>query len=124
MLIVRKIYKYLALIVFMNNYKKILIGQKEELKEKIAKKSIIAREGIHFYKGLISSKLVKVITGIRRCGKSVFSAQLLENKEYGYINFDDENLVGIEADKLEELLKAVYEAYGKIDYLFLDEIQN
>jgi len=121
---VRKIYKYLALAVFMNNYKKILLGQKEELKDKLTKEAIIAREGIELYRGLISSKLVKVITGIRRCGKSVFSAQLLENKEYGYINFDDENLAGIEADKLEELLKTVYEVYGKIDYLFLDEIQN
>ena len=108
----------------MLKFNKILVEQREELKEKFEKERIIERELLHYCKPLINSKLIKVITGIRRCGKSVFSQQLLENKNYGYINFDDEKLAGIEPYELDELLKTVYEVYGKIDYLFLDEAQN
>ncbi len=108
----------------MPKFNKILVEQREELKEKFEKERIIEREILHYCKPLITSKLIKVITGARRCGKSVFSQQLLENKNYGYVNFDDEKLAGIEPFELDELLKTVYEIYGKIDYLLLDEVQN
>lgn len=108
----------------MDNFNKVLEDQREELKEKFSREKIIERESYSFCKGLMDSKLIKVISGIRRCGKSIFSCQLLGNKRYGYINFDDEKLAGIGADKLNDLLMSVYEVYGKIDYLFLDEVQN
>ncbi len=108
----------------MDNFRSILREQREELKEKFEKEKIIARENFHEVETVIPSRLIKVITGIRRCGKSIFAFQLLKNKNYGYINFDDEKLAGIESDQLNDLLEAVYEVYGKVDYLFLDEVQN
>ena len=108
----------------MENFRGILREQREELKEKFAKEKIIEREMFSQAERVVPSRLIKVITGIRRCGKSIFAGQLLKNKSYGYINFDDEKLAGIEPEKLNDLLEAVYEVYGEIDYLFLDEVQN
>ncbi len=66
--------------------------------------------------------LVKVITGPRRAGKSVFSHLLLRDKNYAYVNFDDDKLIGL--NDTDELMKAVLEVYSKPDYIFFDEIQN
>ena len=41
---------------------------------------------------VMDSRLIKVITGPRRAGKSVFAFQLLQGQEFGYVNFDDERL--------------------------------
>ena len=54
---------------------------------------------------MLDSKIVKVISGVRRSGKSVFSLQLLEGKKYGYINFDDEMLAGIKTQDLNSILE-------------------
>jgi len=67
---------------------------------------------------------ILTILGIRRCGKSVLSWLLMEKKKYGYINFDDESLYGMQSSDLNTVLKAFYELYGDIDYIILDEIQN
>ncbi len=66
--------------------------------------------------------LVKVITGPRRAGKSIFSHLLLQGKNYAYVNFDDDKLVDLK--DTDELMKAVLEVYSKPDYIFFDEIQN
>ncbi len=108
----------------MEKFNKILMEQREELKEKFEKEKIIERENLSYFEKLIKSNLIKIITGIRRCGKSVLSFQLLKNKKFGYINFDDEKLGGIEIEKLDHLMETIYEIYGAIDYLFLDEVQN
>jgi len=65
------------------------------------------------------------ILGVRRCGKSVFSWLLLEDGEFGYVNFDDESLYGLKAKDLRQVLKAFYELYGSdVKYVILDEPQN
>jgi len=106
--------------------KSIIIDQKEELDDLFAKEKIITRE-------VSSEKLLKflkypnilAILGIRRSGKSVLSAILLKNQKYGYINFNDERLAGLQADNLNKILQAFYELYGKdLDHILLDEIQN
>lgn len=78
---------------------------------------------------------ITAITGPRRAGKTYFCFQLIKElvkkisrENVLYINFEDERLIGIEANNLNELLDAFYEM-SKIDknnniYLFLDEIQN
>jgi predicted AAA+ superfamily ATPase len=70
----------------------------------------------------MESALVKVITGPRRAGKSVFAFQLLKGREFGYVNFDDERLTGV-AD-FDELMRSVVAVYGAVTTLLLDEIQN
>ncbi|MBE6031236.1 MAG: ATP-binding protein [Clostridiales bacterium] len=76
--------------------------------------------------------IIKVITGIRRCGKSTllkqFQAKLLENgiseEQIVFVNFED-----LEFEKLQdygELYRYVSDRLqpGKMTYVFLDEIQN
>ncbi len=108
----------------MSGYTTIIQRQQQELQEKLQQEHLVEREAFPIFQKLLSSSLVKVITGVRRCGKSILCAQLLERKKYGYINFDDEKLTGIAASELDQVLEAVYEVYGQIDFLFLDEVQN
>lgn len=67
---------------------------------------------------------IKVIMGVRRSGKSIFAHQVLKGKEYGYINFDDERLVGLSALDLNDILQFLMEVNPKIKFLLFDEIQN
>lgn len=108
----------------MTNFASIIREQQQELFQKLQREVLIERDAFPRVQPLLSSAQIKVITGIRRCGKSIFSTQLLAGKKYGYVNFDDEKLSDLQAPELEEVLKAVYEVYGQIDFLFLDEIQN
>lgn len=77
---------------------------------------------------------ILIITGIRRCGKSTLMHTLINHlmKEHGprgilYINLDDPLYTGVtqDAGKLYEVITLAEKLSGqKIDYLFLDEIQN
>ncbi len=78
------------------------------------------------------SEMVKVITGIRRCGKSTIMKQIMEElKENGiadeyiiYINFEDYKFRKISnPDALYEYVEALITENAKY-YLFIDEIQN
>jgi predicted AAA+ superfamily ATPase len=70
----------------------------------------------------MESSLVKVITGPRRAGKSVFAFQLLQGRDFGYVNFDDERLTGV--GDFDELMRSVIAVYGQVTTLLFDEIQN
>ncbi|MHB9126835.1 MAG: AAA family ATPase, partial [Candidatus Humimicrobiaceae bacterium] len=45
---------------------------------------------------------IKVVIEVRRCGKSVLSHHLLKDKNYAYINFDDERLISVKAEDLND----------------------
>ncbi|MFY9418617.1 MAG: ATP-binding protein [Bacteroidales bacterium] len=64
---------------------------------------------------------MKIITGPRRAGKSVFAIEILKDTNFGYVNFDDERLLNVDND---ELIKTIHEVYGDINFLLFDEIQN
>jgi predicted AAA+ superfamily ATPase len=49
---------------------------------------------------------------------------LAKERNFGYINFDDERLSGIKTEDLNRILEAFYELYGDIEHIVLDEIQN
>jgi len=104
--------------------KQIIIDQRSEIEGRIKKEKIIPRETFGSVKSLMKSNLVKVIMGVRRCGKSVFSYQIVKESNFGYVNFDDERFYGFEAGQLNKILAVLYELYGKMDFVFLDEIQN
>lgn len=79
-----------------------------------------------------NSEMVKVITGIRRCGKSTLMKQIIEelkvegisDKKIIYINFEDYKYQNMcNADSLYEYVEDKINEEGKY-FLFFDEIQN
>lgn len=106
--------------------KRIIITQKEELEDLFGKESIIEREiDLERMKNLLKHPNVLVISGVRRSGKSILSMLLLKDKNYGYINFDDERLANFKSDDFEKLVQAFYELYSSnLEYFIFDEIQN
>jgi predicted AAA+ superfamily ATPase len=103
--------------------KQVLWEQREEIK-KILKGKIIERKAGEAARKVLDSGLIKAIMGVRRCGKSVLAHQLLKGKDYGYINFDDERLIGIKALDLNAFLEVLKEIRPGFKYLLLDEVQN
>ena len=98
--------------------------QKEELENIEKTENIISREGLEIIEKALKFPNILAILGVRRCGKSVFAYLLSKGKNFGYVNFDDERLLGIDANDLNELLKTFYKLYGEIEVIILDEIQN
>ncbi len=83
-------------------------------------------------RGSYGSELIKVITGIRRCGKSILLTQIIDElKENGikedhiiYMNFEDYDYIEYtEPKKFNEYIKAQIKDKEKY-YLFFDEIQE
>ncbi len=103
--------------------KQILIEQKNEITQ-IFKGKIIPRDIQQGIKKIFKTDLIKVIMGVRRCGKSTLAHQLLKGKKYGYIDFDDERLVGIRSKDLNDFLETLNEISSGVTFLLLDEIQN
>ena len=77
--------------------------------------------------------IIKVITGVRRCGKSsilqIISEELIENgineKNIIYINLDKKGYKSIRtADELEKIIDDLAKGIKGDKYLFVDEIQN
>jgi hypothetical protein len=108
----------------MVDFKSIIKEQREEINKIMTREHIIDREALGEAHKYLSSPNVIVITGIRRCGKSIFSYLLEKGKTFIYINFDDERLSTITTEELDTLLGAAYELYGDREYIVLDEIQN
>jgi hypothetical protein len=67
---------------------------------------------------------VLAILGVRRSGKSTLSLLLLKDKNFAYVDFDDERLRNLKSDDLHLVEQAIYELYGNVDYILFDEIQN
>jgi len=106
------------------NFKTIIKEQREEIESIEKKERIIERELFIKSKKFLLYPNTLVITGIRRCGKSIFSYLLAKKKKFGYINFDDERLSETKTEDLNKILQAFYELYDDIEYIILDEIQN
>ena len=82
----------------------------------------VPRKGLNTARESLRHDLIKVITGPRRAGKSVFAVQMLKDVNFAYLNFDDERLVDI--SDYDELLKSLAEVYGETEFILFDEIQN
>jgi len=101
--------------------KTVVLQQKEErdmLLNRDYQKRITLKEKADF----LTSGLIKLITGPRRAGKSVFALQMLADTNFAYLNFDDDLLLKNFDENL--LLQHLLEIYPGFSYLLLDEIQN
>lgn len=83
-------------------------------------------------RGFYNDTMIKVITGIRRCGKSYYLKSIIEELKNNGIN--DNDIIYIELDKKEyqyikkpKQLEKVIDSYIKdnnFKYIFIDEVQN
>lgn len=71
---------------------------------------------------LLHNPLIKLITGPRRVGKSVYALLLLRGRNFAYLNFDDARL--LEKWDEEIVMSLLDDVYPGYEYLLLDEVQN
>jgi len=97
----------------------------------MSKERIVRKEYLERLRNLKHKKLIKIITGIRRCGKStvmeMFRDELLENgvdeTQIIFLNFEDyDNKHLRNPDELYSYIKE--RLTQKMNYIFLDEIQR
>ena len=101
--------------------KSIVLQQKEELAY-LTSQPYQARQPLEKVRSYLDSQVIKLITGPRRAGKSVFAFQILHGRNFAYLNFDDSYLL----DKFDEdmIMQALSEVYPGYMHLLLDEVQN
>ena len=101
--------------------RKIIQDQRNE-RDRLLEKEYIPRDNQQEAALFLDSSLIKLITGPRRAGKSVLTLLLLKDKNFAYLNFDDEQLL----DSFDEdiVTQMLYEVYPGFQFLLLDEIQN
>ena len=102
----------------------VLAEQRDEIRGYDPSRWVVRREESLFE---FDSSLAQVVIGVRRSGKSTLCHKVLleHGIQYGYVNLDDDRLLGMKAEDLNTALSCVYQLYGTdIPYLFLDEIQD
>lgn len=75
---------------------------------------------------ILTSREIVIISGIRRCGKSVLLDQIRDKnieKDY-YLNFDDERLIYFSTNEFQLLTEVFLELFGEQNTYYFDEIQN
>ena len=101
--------------------KNIVLKQRAE-RDDLASRPYYTRKHIQNIAPFLEANVIKLITGPRRAGKSVYALQILSGKNYAYLNFDDTQLLG--AFNEDAVMQALAEVYPGYEYLLLDEIQN
>lgn len=90
------------------------------------------KQYMQMLRDLKEQNLIKVITGVRRCGKStllqMFASELLNNgidtKQIQFLNFEDLNTIAIgDIYQIHSYITDLLVS-DKMNYIFLDEIQN
>ena len=101
--------------------KTIILNQRKE-RDELLSRPYLTRRNSHDSDLLLSSHLIKLITGPRRVGKSTQALQMLRNKNFAYLNFDSQPLLdNWDANLVMRMLDVVYPGY---EYILLDEVQN
>lgn len=101
--------------------KTIILNQRKE-RDELLSRSYLTRRSNQDTNMLLSSHLIKLITGPRRVGKSTQALLMLRNRNFAYLNFDSQSLLDAwDANLVMRMLDEVYPGY---EYLLLDEVQN
>lgn len=101
--------------------KNIVLKQRAE-RDDLASRPYYTRKHIQDVTPYLEANVIKLITGPRRAGKSVYALQILSGKNYAYLNFDDTQLLS--AFNEDSVMQALAEVYPNYEYLLLDEVQN
>ena len=101
--------------------KTIILNQRKERDELVSRPYLMRRNNQNV-EVLLKSPLIKLITGPRRVGKSTQALLMLRNKNFAYLNFDNNSL--LEAWNSELVMRMLDEVYPDYEYLLLDEVQN
>lgn len=101
--------------------KTIILNQRKERDELVSRPYLMRRNNQNV-KVLLKSPLIKLITGPRRVGKSTQALLMLRNKNFAYLNFDNNSL--LEAWNPELVMRMLDEVYPDYEYILLDEVQN
>ena len=101
--------------------KTIILNQRKE-RDELLSRPYLTRRNSQDADTLLSSHLIKLITGPRRVGKSTQALLMLRNKNFAYLNFDSQPLLDAwNANLVMRMLDDVYPGY---EYILLDEVQN
>lgn len=101
--------------------KNILLSQRKE-RDRLLSQSYLPRHSVYDFNMLLTSKQIKLITGPRRCGKSTQALLMLQNENFAYLNFDDNELLSHWDENL--VMAMLDDVYPGYKYLLLDEVQN
>lgn len=102
--------------------KEIIADQQEEIMPADCFARVLEKQ----CKALLQNDEIIVLTGIRRCGKSVLldmMRQQAKEKDY-YFNFEDERLTTFTSDDFQLLYSVFLETFGEQKIFYFDEIQN
>ena len=98
------------------------IQQQQRECERLQSLPYVNRQSRYDIPLLLQSPQIKLITGPRRAGKSIFALMMLKGQRFAYLNFDDTKLLSLwDEDVVMSALNSVYPSY---QYLLLDEVQN
>ena len=101
--------------------KTIILNQRKE-RDELLSRPYLSRRNSQNADTLLSSHLIKLITGPRRVGKSTQALLMLRNTNFAYLNFDSQQLLASwDANLVMQMLDVVYPGY---EYILLDEVQN
>ena len=101
--------------------KTIILNQRRE-RDELMSRPYLMRRSNQDTDLLLSSSLIKLITGPRRVGKSTQALLMLRDKNFAYLNFDNYSLLETwDANLVMRMLDDVYPGY---EYILLDEVQN
>lgn len=98
------------------------IQQQRRECERLQSLPYVSRQSRHDIPILLQNPQIKLITGPRRAGKSVFALMMLKGKRFAYLNFDDSKLLSLWNEDL--AMSALDSVYPSYQYLLLDEVQN
>ncbi|MFN0062429.1 MAG: ATP-binding protein [Myxococcaceae bacterium] len=110
--------------VATSTLKTVVEEQREDLKAFLKTARLIRRDCQEAYASDFRSRLVSVVLGVRRSGKSTLCLRELDLDTASYLNFDDERLLGVSSEDLTRLYEVFLQVNPSTQTIVLDEAQN
>jgi len=106
--------------------KALLLEQRRRI-VRLQGENFVRREKLQELERFINIPQTIILTGVRRCGKSVLLLELISafyDENYYFVNFEDERLSTFRIEDFSLLHETFIELFGEQKTFFLDEIQN